>query len=167
MMIGDPWFSRQFLLRCLMLSRRRKRRRNSSAKHGPSARGMEMLASIVRGSQSVESLLTRDRTVVLGDEPMAILVTPKSRPNTPACAIRRSPPCHRAETRSSLDRMRPNSWRQYPAYNHSISPRRCCSPKQWERATAAFGQCLCCASRWRSGRRSCWRSSPPIHRLEV
>lgn len=117
-MIGDPRFSRQFLLRCPMLSRRRKRRRNSSAKHGPSARGMAMQASVVRDSQSAESLLTRDHTVVLGDEPAAILVTP----NPPACATRRSSLCHRAETRSSLDRIRPNSWRQYPAYNHSISP---------------------------------------------
>jgi hypothetical protein len=54
MRIGEPRFSRQFLLWRLMLSRRRERRAIRLPKHGPSVRGMTMLGSVVRSSQSAE-----------------------------------------------------------------------------------------------------------------
>lgn len=164
MMIGGPRFSRQFLLRRLMRSCSRERRRNSSTKARPSARGVTMLGSVVRGSQSAQSLLSRDDTTVLGGEPMAILVTCKRTPNTPACSTGRSPPGHRVETRSRLRSNAPNSWRQYPGYNHSISPSQITALAKGAALQLLSTECLRCASCWRfrSSGLSAQQSTNPV-----
>lgn len=87
-----------------------------------------MLGSVVRGSQSAESLLSREDTTVLGGEQMAILVTCKRTPNTLACSTGRSSPGNRVETRRLRSNapkfMAPISGIQsfnFPESDHSLS----------------------------------------------